>query len=203
VLLAACASAAPPRAVQPEGGPRVDEQPALGAGEAHRPPRAHRARPAPSQVVPERPLVLVLPSGTVLPVETSTTDPGGRLSLPHDVDRAGWWRDGARLGDRFGAVVLAAHVDSFAEGIGPIVELLGADPGDRLRLRSRSLAQTYVVTSAELVPRAALRDRARLLSFTGDHRLVLITCGGPYDAARGGYQDNMVVVAEPRGRLTR
>jgi hypothetical protein len=168
-----------------------------------RPQGAHVSRPAPSQVVPERPTELELPSGRMLGVEVSVTDPRGRLSLPHDVDQAGWWRDGARLGDRFGAVVLAAHVDSFAEGIGPIAELLGAVPGDELHLRSRSLAQEYIVTSADLVPRDGLAGLAPALSFTGSHRLVVITCGGPYDAASGGYQDNLVVVAEPRGRLMR
>lgn len=207
VLLTGCAPAASPTTVDP---PSV-ESPTDSVGRtradspvaAPRPPDAHDSRPAPSQVVPERPLELVLPSGRLLPVEVSVTDPGGRLSLPDDVDHAGWWRDGARLGDRFGAVVLAAHVDSFAEGIGPIAELLGAVPGDELHLRSRSLAQDYVVTSADLVPVASLAGLAPLMSFTGGDRLVLITCGGPYDAARGGYQDNLVVVAEPRGPIMR
>lgn len=166
-------------------------------------PGGHRARPAASQVVPERPLELVLPSGTALPVDASVTDPGGRLSLPGDVDRAGWWRDSARLGHPFGAVVLAAHVDSFAEGIGPIAELLSAEPGDALRLSARTLSQRYLVTSARLVPRADLPDLAPLMSFAGAPRLVVITCGGAYDAARGGYQYNLVVVAEPQGRLAR
>lgn len=148
-------------------------------------------------------MALVLPSGSVLPVDVSVTDRLGRLSLPDSVDRAGWWQDGARLGDRFGALVLAAHVDSWAEGIGPIAELLGAGPGDVLSVRSRTLDQSYVVISADLVPRADLASLQPTLSYTDPPRLVLITCGGPYDAARGGYLDNLVVVAEPRGHIER
>ena len=34
---------------------------------------------------------------------------------------------------------------------------------------------------------------------TGDHRLVLITCTGNYHADRGGYDSNLVVIAEPVG----
>lgn len=186
-LAPACAATENPHAVSPAADRPV----------AARPPAvAHESRPAASQVDPERPLQLVLPSGTTLPVDVATTDPRGRLALPDDVDRAGWWRGSARLGHRFGAIVLAAHVDSFDEGIGPIAELLSATPGDRLLLRSRTLARTYVVTSAELVPRSALGGLAPLMSFTGKPRLVVITCGGPYDAAQGGYQDNLVVVAE-------
>jgi len=204
VLAVGCAPAAEPgagpgRALDP--GPAAP--PAVRTQVPEHAPGAHRARPATSQVVPERPLELALPSGTTLAVEVSVTDADGRLSLPHDVDRAGWWRDGARLGQPFGAVVVAAHVDSFAEGIGPIAELLSSEPGDTLRLWSRTLTQQYVVTSARLVPRAALPGLAPLMSFAGGARLVVITCGGPYDAARGGYQDNLVVVAEPRGRTTR
>ena len=33
----------------------------------------------------------------------------------------------------------------------------------------------------------------------GDERLVVITCGGPFDR-RTGYRDNVVVVAEPKGQ---
>ena len=51
-----------------------------------------------------------------------------------------------------------------------------------------------------MVPRADLRHQAVVFSAAGDRRLVLITCGGPYDASRGGYQDNVVVVARPVGR---
>jgi hypothetical protein len=31
----------------------------------------------------------------------------------------------------------------------------------------------------------------------GAPRLVLITCGGPFDAATGNYEDNVVVYATP------
>jgi len=163
----------------------------------------HYARPAPSDIPPERPVSLRLPSGTVLPVEASTTDALGQLSLPDDVGRAGWWRGSARLGDPFGAIVVAAHVDSFSQGIGPIAQLLGARPGDGLTLESRGLHHEFVVSSTRLVPRTELGTLAPLLAFTGGHRLVVITCGGPYDRELGGYRDNLVVVAEPEGPLRR
>ena len=31
----------------------------------------------------------------------------------------------------------------------------------------------------------------------GRHNLVLISCGGYYDRNNGGYQDNIIVIAEP------
>lgn len=154
-----------------------------------------------SQVTAERPLNLRLPSGSLLAVDIAETDPQGLLVIPELVDRAGWWRGGARLGDPFGAIVIAAHVDSFTEGIGPIAELLDAEAGDVVRLEGLNLSQSFEISSATFVPRTSLADHAETLSFVGGHRLVLITCGGPYDQSRGGYRDNLVVVAGPDGPL--
>jgi hypothetical protein len=204
LLLGTACSAASPEAVNPPRVPTLVTTPVTGQAAARlvaRPP--HYARPAGSEVIPERPLRLRLPSGTVLPVDVSVSDAQGTLSLPDTVERAGWWGGSARLGDVYGAVVVAAHVDSFTEGIGPIAQLLSARPGDVLTLESRTLSRDYVVDSARLVPRAALGTLAPLLSFSGGHRLVVITCGGTYDRDRGGYHDNLVVVAEAQGPLRR
>ena len=127
----------------------------------------------------------------------------GELAIPTDVDRAGWWDGSARLGDPFGGIVVAAHVDSFDQGLGRFAELLSVRPA----------ARSIVVQAASLTPavpdrvgRAGAevvrsRRRRHLLRAGREPRLVLITCGGAYDPADGGYQDNLVVIAEPDGRL--
>ncbi|MGI8993003.1 MAG: hypothetical protein ACR2FP_01765, partial [Nocardioidaceae bacterium] len=69
------------------------------------------AREAPSQVDAQRPQRLTLPSGTVVDVRVASTSGTGELVLPHDINQAGWWDGSARLGDPYGAVVIAAHVD--------------------------------------------------------------------------------------------
>ena len=194
VLAAACEDASAPRDAATVSPEPVDT---AAAG------RAHVAEPAASQVSAERPLNLRLPSGSLLAVDIAPTDPRGTLVIPELVARAGWWPGGARLGDPFGAIVIAAHVDSFADGIGPIAELLDAKPGDVVRLGARNLSQAFAISSSTFVPRTSLADHAATLSFVGAHRLVLITCGGPYDRARGGYRDNLIVVAGPIGPLER
>jgi hypothetical protein len=156
------------------------------------------AGPAPSQVRAERPLGLGLPSGARLPVEVATTDSTGALALPEDVDHASWWTGSSKLGDPYGAIVLAAHVDSFAEGIGPIAEILDSRRGDVLRVNGRRLVRQFEVVSTSFVRRTDLAGQASLLSVSGDRRLVLITCGGPYGAAWGGYRDNFILVATER-----
>jgi hypothetical protein len=165
------------------------------------PGRAGVAHPAPSQIDAGRPVALTLPSGTTMAIDASATGADGALQIPADVKRAGWWDGSSRLGDPFGSVVLAAHVDSFTQGLGRFVEVLGIHPGDLVTVRSRHLSQQFEVTSAHLVPKSDVNATSSLYAATGPPRLVLITCGGDYDPDTG-YADNMVVVALPAGLLT-
>jgi sortase (surface protein transpeptidase) len=57
----------------------------------------------------------------------------------------------------------------------------------------------YRVTSVRTVAKQALATSSSAFDQSGDHRLVLITCTGAYDAARGGYASNLVVTAAPLG----
>jgi hypothetical protein len=131
-------------------------------------------------------------------VDATATGPDGFLEIPADVRRAGWWDGSSRIGDPFGSIVLAAHVDSFSQGLGRFVEVLAMHRGDVITVKSRRLARSYTVVSAGLVPKREVDADAAIYSSTGPPRLVLITCGGDYSPDTG-YADNMVVVAEPIG----
>jgi hypothetical protein len=159
------------------------------------PTPAQVGRPAPSQVTAERPLAITLASGTTMRVRRSATSPTGALAIPADIKQAGWWDGSSKLGDPFGAVVIAAHVDSFTQGLGKFSELLTMKPGDVIRLASAHLSETFQVVGAGLVPKTSITATSDAFSANGPPRLVLITCGGQYDPTRGGYQSNMVVVA--------
>ena len=80
-------------------------------------------------VVPEDPVRLVLPSGTPVPVTSVRTTANGVLDVPSDVEAAGWWPGGSRIGDPFGSTLIAAHVDSTAQGVGPFASLLSVARG--------------------------------------------------------------------------
>lgn len=181
------------------GGARVDTSPSGPRVILTTPARVGQA--APSQVDAERPQLLTLSSGTEMSVKVSATATTGELKIPTDINQAGWWDGGSRLGDPFGAIVIAAHVDSFTQGIGRFAELLSMQPGDAVRVDSRHLSQSFRVVSARLVPKTSVNATSSVYSAQGPARLVLITCGGAYDPALGGYQSNMVVIAVPRGEL--
>jgi hypothetical protein len=164
---------------------------------------AQIGQPGPLQVDSERPRMLVLPSGTRMRVRQSATSASGALSIPADILRAGWWDGSSKLGDPFGAIVVAAHVDSFTQGLGRFAELLSMKPGDVVRLSSAGLSETFSVASAGLVPKNSISATSGVFSAHGPSRLVLITCGGVYDPSHGGYQSNMVVVAYPESQISR
>ena len=130
-------------------------------------------------------------------VDAVSTTADGLLDVPDDIRTAGWWRGGSRLGDPFGSTLIAAHIDSRTQGLGPYAELLRVERGARIVVRSKHLVQRFAVTSLRLVPRASLADATDLFAPSGPRRLTMVTCAGPYDAARGGYQNLAVVTARP------
>jgi hypothetical protein len=144
-----------------------------------------------------RPTQLRVPSlGIRMPVVPRGVDRRGQMAIPPAVSRAGWYRWGAAPGDRRGAVVLAGHVDTEEGGIGPLARVAGAREGTRVVLRHRGGPTTYAVTAVRRVPKDVL-DLPYLFRRGGAPALHLVTCGGEFDPRRGGYQDNVVVIAEP------
>ena len=160
---------------------------------------ADPAVPAGLQGSPQRPHGLTLPSGSTLPVQVAPTGSGGVLRVPEDITQAGWWDGGARLGEEQGPMVLASHVDSTTQGVGPFAELMGVAPGDQFTVTSPRLSQVFAVDTVEVVPGTDLDTDTDIFSTGGDARLVLITCAGPYEPDHGGYQNLAVVTATPTG----
>ncbi|WP_134768101.1 class F sortase [Nocardioides sp. 1609] len=194
LVLAGCGA---PDADRPAAG--ADTPAATGAPAAAPDGKAPPAATAPrvGSSTPEPPVAIRLPDGTSMPVLEAGTTSDGLLDVPPDVRAAGWWPGGSRVGDPFGSTLVAAHVDSRAQGLGPFASLLQVQRGDTVRLRSRRLEQVFRVTSLRLVPRSSFERRPRLHSPRGTRRLVLVTCAPPYDTTRGGYQNLAVVSAVP------
>ena len=146
---------------------------------------------APTRVVARR-------LGIDAPVRGVTIDTRtGALDVPKNIDRVGWWRDGAAPGARAGSILLAGHVDSARRGAGAFYALKSARRGDRIQVTTDdNRTRTYRVTGMRRVLKSALP--ASIYSVRGSPRLVLVTCGGPFNQATGHYRDNVIVTAEPR-----
>jgi hypothetical protein len=153
--------------------------------------------PAGSQRRTARPTSVQLPSDVTVPVRVASTSERGLLQVPKDIRAAGWWDGGARLADAYGTIVIAGHVDSATQGLGPFAELLDTERGERIVVAGKGARDAFVVDQVDLVPKASLDTRDDIFTTSSDLRLVLITCAGAFDASRGGYQDLAVVTARP------
>ena len=115
------------------------------------------------------------------------------VEVPQRWHRAGWYEDGPRPGEP-GSAVLLGHVDS---PFGPAVfsALEGLSPGARVLVdRTDGSTVAFHVTRIEQYPKT--RFPLREVYWPSVRReLRLITCGGSYDIARGGYRDNVIVFA--------
>ena len=114
------------------------------------------------------------------------------VEVPEDPDEAGWYRKGPTPGEPGSAVILG-HVDS---KVGPAVfyRLKNLDRGDQIavELDGGTVAHFQVLRVAHY----ANEDfpRQKVYAGTPDRpALNLVTCGGKYDEAAGGYQSNVVV----------
>jgi len=160
-------------------------------------PVARRATVAAGQRATFVPTRIVLPSGRQAQVQASGVLPDGSLLIPERPDVVGWWDGGARAGDPMGSLVIAGHVDSRQYGLGVLAELKWLQKDSVLELRAGTERLRYRVYRAVQVDQQSLAKDDQFFRQDGAHRLVLITCGGPFDRQRHRYRDNFIVLASP------
>jgi hypothetical protein len=117
---------------------------------------------------------------------------GGRLEVPADPRRVGWWIGGALPGATAGTLVIAGHVDDRVR-VGALFDLRDLPVGTEVVIVGTTRRYPYRLVARRSYPRQDLP--AGIFDRGGIHRLVLITCGGAFHD--GHYDDNVVVYAEP------
>lgn len=146
---------------------------------------------------PAAPARVTIPSLELdMTVEPMGVDDDGLMELPPDTSVAGWYRFGSGLDAEDGTIVIAAHVDSNAYGLGPFAELRKLVPGAEILLSgpdgsTAAFGAIDVATTAK--PDVPL---AEVFSSVGPRRLVLVTCGGDFDYDTRHYLSNVIVRAD-------
>ncbi len=120
--------------------------------------------------------------------------PDGAMALPRSPEKLGWYKYGGRPLDREGSTVVAGHVDTAADGPGPLATLGGLRRGDRIDVVAGGERVRYAVTSITRIDKDKI-DLDAVFAHGGRPRLHLVTCWGAYVRSSGGYQDNLVVAA--------
>jgi sortase (surface protein transpeptidase) len=146
---------------------------------------------------PPAPVDIALPSiGVDAPIVPVGVDPDGLMGVPEDVDEVGWYRWGSAPGSGEGTIVLAGHVDSRSQGRGAFFDLRVMQVGDEVTvLDEEGTETTWRVTGRRTYDKASL-PVDELYRRDGQPRLLLITCGGDFDADARSYRSNVVVEAE-------
>ena len=144
-----------------------------------------------------RPTLFVLPSGRTAQIRSAGLLSDGSLAVPEDPKVVGWWNGGSLAGEPFGSTVIAGHVDSAKYGLGAFAELAGTRRGAILELRTGDRRLRYRVTAVQKILQARMTTGTDAFRQDLPHRLVVITCGGPFDRAKHRYRDNIVITAVP------
>lgn len=178
-----------------ESGARAGAAPASPAADAAQPLQAaSSASGEETSPPPPRPVRLTVPRlGLSTPLVGLGLQPDGTVEVPEDPAMAGWYRLGPPPGASGPAVILG-HVDS-VDGPAVFARLDELEAGDRVSVRLDDAGTaTFVVRSVRTYANADFPAQ-RVYAGAGRRELNLVTCGGDYDAARGGYQANVVVNA--------
>jgi hypothetical protein len=135
--------------------------------------------------------------GVDAPVIAVGLNPDGSMEIPDDVDEVGWYALGVRPGEA-GSAVLAGHVDNRTQGRGAFFDLGRLDVGDELvSVHGDGARRTWAVVARRQYPKGQLPVDELFVRGGPTTQLVLITCGGAFDAGARSYLDNIVVYALP------
>ncbi len=140
---------------------------------------------------------VIVPSLAIdMPVEPLGVDADNLMELPVSPFAAAWYRYGPAPASDAGATVIAAHVDSLAEGVGPFSELRRAEVGASVTvIDAAGVTHEYRVVTVERIAKAEV-PLDRVFTRAGDPVVVLVTCGGDWNRQVESYRDNYIVTAE-------
>jgi hypothetical protein len=123
--------------------------------------------------------------------------PGLVLQVPDDPQVLGWWSGGSAPSNARGTVVIDGHIN-FNGVSGALAVLPRTRPGDVVTIHEPAATYRYVIHAVRTYPKST-GIPAEAFDRIGRARLVLITCGGPFDPSTGNYRDNIVAYAVPGG----
>ncbi|MCW2495819.1 class F sortase [Jatrophihabitans sp.] len=137
--------------------------------------------------------------GADAPIVTMGELANRELDIPLNPKIVGWWNGGAHPGAAQGSAVLAGHIN-YAGITGEMARIGSLDPGDRVYvsgyLKGKVTKLAFKITGVRTYRKTAL-PYAQIFDQKVAGRLVLVTCGGPFDSQTGNYLDNIVAYAVP------
>ncbi|MFE9311042.1 class F sortase [Streptomyces sp. NPDC088353] len=133
--------------------------------------------------------------GVDAPFTKLSVNASGQLNPPpaNNTNLAGWFKGGPSPGER-GASIVVGHLDT-TTGPAVFADLDSLERGAVVNItRADGTVARFKVDSIESFSKAHFPDD-KVYADTATPQLRLITCGGTFDRAKQGYQENVVVFA--------
>lgn len=190
LLLAGCSTAAP--SMTSESAAPAKPRPTASADIEV---KSAELGPVEQTVPPVR--VAIGVAGVDVPVVPVGLEADGTMELPDNPAIAGWYKFGEAPTSADGNTVISAHIDAPSFPVGPFASLRSVPAGAEVVVTSADgTSSRYAVDNVTYYPKSELPTDL-LFARTGQKDLILITCGGAYNARTGHYDDNVVLVAHP------
>ncbi len=132
--------------------------------------------------------------GLDMPVTALGLAPDGSMALNDRADTAAWYKHGAAPGERDGAALIAAHVSSDIDGVGPFSRLTNVNKGDSVTVTmSDGSQEPFTIVKRQEISKQTVDYDAITAESPG--MLILVTCGGEWDPKNRHYDNNVIVWA--------
>lgn len=165
--------------------------PRTAAGRDIRHGHSRAEKPAMPVVLPVGAESVSIPGLGVTAAATPETVRAGQLGVPADPARVGWWMPSTA------ELVIDGHVDTATAGPGALYRTGFLRPGAAITVRTISGSEHWTVDGVRTYAKGQVP--AGLFAGYGP-RLVIITCGGPFDYATRHYGDNVIAYASLASR---
>jgi hypothetical protein len=126
-----------------------------------------------------------IPSMRVSPAAVPESVSDGTLGVPTDEAQVGWWMPTTS------ELVIDGHVDMEGAGPGALYEVRNLHPGAQVTVQTADGPEHWTINGVRTYRKGELPSG--LFHWSGaSGRLVIVTCGGPFDYATHHYADNVV-----------
>jgi hypothetical protein len=141
--------------------------------------------PAMPAVLPAGVRSVRIPSLQVSAPASPESASGGTLGVPDDPHEVGWWMPTTS------ELVIDGHVDMEGAGPGALYQVRNLRPGAQVTIQTSAGPEHWRIDGVRTYEKGQLPSG--LFSWQGGSaRLVIVTCGGPFDYATHHYYDNVV-----------
>lgn len=150
--------------------------------------------PTPTPVVSTPEYFYIPKINVAAPIEPVGVDENGKMLLPSDITKVGWYAEGYKPGEK-GNAVIAGHLDS-TTGAGAIFyHLHELEPGDSLIVTdAQGKEYNFSVTKKEVYP-FNLVPIEEVFGSNDKKNLNLITCTGWWNNLTHNYSHRMIIYA--------